>query len=63
MGLLVTLIAGLVLWIVLWSQGTKGFDAFLLTILMVLVAVGARVVWPMLPGNRKDDSGPITPNS
>jgi Mn2+/Fe2+ NRAMP family transporter len=59
MGLLLTLIAGLVLWIVLWSQGTKGFDAFLLTILMVLVAAGMRVVWPMLPGNRKDDDSPI----
>lgn len=63
MGLLLTLITGLVLWIVLWSQGTKGTDAFLLTILLVLVAAGMRVVWPMLPGNRKDDDSPLSRGS
>jgi len=52
MGLLLTLIAGLVVWIVLWAIGVKGFDAFLVTIVMLLVAVAARIVLPFLPGNR-----------
>ena len=53
MGLLMTLIAGLVLWIVLWAIGVKGFDAFLITIAMVLVAATARILSPYLPGNRE----------
>jgi hypothetical protein len=63
MGLLLTLIAGLVVWIVLWALGTKGFDAFMITVLMVLVAAGLRIVWPMLPGNRKDPDSPLTGGS
>jgi hypothetical protein len=54
MGLLLTLIAGLVIWIVLWAIGAKGFDAFLITIAMVLVAAGARIFAPYLPGNRPE---------
>jgi hypothetical protein len=53
MGLLLTLIAGLVIWIVLWATGTKGFDAFLVTILLVLIAAGAHIIAPFLPGNSK----------
>jgi hypothetical protein len=63
MGLLLTLIAGLVVWIVLWALGSKGFDAFMITIVMVLVAAGARVIWPMLPGNRKPKDSPLTRGS
>jgi hypothetical protein len=55
MGLLLTLIAGLVVWIVLWAIGVKSFDAFLITIFMVLVAAGVRIFSPYLPGNRADD--------
>ena len=40
MGLLLTLIAGLVIWIVLWAIGMKSFDAFLITMLMVVIAAG-----------------------
>ena len=54
MGLLLTLIAGLVVWIVLWAIGIKGFDAFLITIAMVLVALAGRMISPFLPGNRSD---------
>ena len=32
MGLLLTTIAGLVVWIVLWAIGVKSFDAFLITV-------------------------------
>ena len=53
MGVLLTLIAGLVVWIVLWAIGAKSFDAFLITAVMVLVAASAHYIWPTLPGNRK----------
>ena len=55
MGILLTTIAGLVLWIVLWSIGVKSFDAFMLTVLMIVIAATAHIVAPFLPGNRSDD--------
>ena len=55
MGLLLTTMAGLVVWIVLWAIGVKSFDAFLITLAMVLVAATARVFAPFLPGNRGDE--------
>ena len=55
MGVLLTLIAGLVVWIVLWATGAKSFDAFLITLVMLLVAAAAHIVWPTLPGNRDPD--------
>jgi hypothetical protein len=54
MTLLLSLIVGLVLWLVLWAVDVKSFDAFLITILMVLVAGTVRIVTPYLPGNRPD---------
>ena len=54
MGLLLTTIAGLVVWIVLWALGVKSFDAFMITVLMVVIAATARIVAPFLPGNRPD---------
>jgi hypothetical protein len=53
MGLLLTLIAGLVIWIVLWALGSKGFDAFMITVVMVVIAAAVRLVTPYLPGNRR----------
>ena len=55
MGVLLTLIAGLSVWIVLWSLGAKSFDAFLITIVMLIVAAAAHMIWPTLPGNRDPD--------
>ncbi len=55
MGVLLTLIAGLVVWIVLWAIGAKSFDAFLITMLMLIVAAAAHIIWPTLPGNRDPD--------
>jgi hypothetical protein len=52
MGLFLTTCAGLVLWIVLWALNVKPFDAFLLTLLMVIIAVTMRFITPYLPGNR-----------
>jgi hypothetical protein len=53
MGLLLTLITGLVIWIVLWATGVKGFDSFMITIVLLLLAVAMHIVWPFLPGNQR----------
>ncbi len=37
MGFILTVTAGLVVWIVLWAIGLKGFDAFLLAAVIILV--------------------------
>lgn len=58
MGLLLTLIVGLVIWIVLWGTSLmKSFDAFLIGMFLVLLVAGARVVTPHLPGSRSVDDG------
>ena len=54
MGILLTTIAGLVVWIVLWALGVKSFDAFMITVLMIVIAAAAHIVAPFLPGNRPD---------
>jgi hypothetical protein len=58
MGLYLTLIAGLALWIVLWAIGVKGFDGFMITVLMIVIAAAARLVWVYIPGNRDPDRRP-----
>jgi len=52
MGLFLTLITGLVIWIVLWAIGVKSFDGFLITLLLLIVGSAAHFVWALLPGNR-----------
>jgi hypothetical protein len=52
MGLTLTGTAGLCLWIVLWSLGVSGFDAILIAVVMVLVAIAVRNLLPFLPGRR-----------
>jgi hypothetical protein len=54
MGVLLTLIAGLVVWVVLWALGTKGFDAFMITVLMLVIAAAGHIVLPHLPGRRRE---------
>ena len=58
MGLVLTTTFGLVLWIVLWAIGAKSFDAFLITLVMLIVAAAAHIIWPTLPGNRDHDRRP-----
>jgi hypothetical protein len=53
--LLLTTTAGLVIWIVLWAIGVKSFDAFLITMLLVLLAATWLLVSPYLPGARRAD--------
>lgn len=48
MGVILTATAGLCLWIILWSLGMSGFDAILIAIVMVLVALAVRSVLPQL---------------
>jgi hypothetical protein len=52
MGLILTITVGLWLWIILWSLGLSGFDAIMIGLAMVLVAVAVRGVLPHLPGRR-----------
>jgi hypothetical protein len=52
MGLILTATAGLCIWIVIWSLNVSGLDAFLITIGMVLIAIGVRNLAPFLPGRR-----------
>jgi hypothetical protein len=54
MGILLTTIAGLALWIVLWALDVKSFDAFLITVLMVVLAATAHIAAPFLPGHRSE---------
>jgi hypothetical protein len=51
MGLIVTATFGLCLWIVLWAIGfASGFDAILIGIALVLIAIGVRNVLPRRRG-------------
>jgi len=52
MGLILTATAGLALWIVIWALNVSGFDAIMIAIVMVLIAVGVRNLLPFLPGRR-----------
>ena len=53
MGLYLTLIAGLVVWIVLWGTGLmKSFDGFLLGMSLVLLAATFVIVGRHLPGGK-----------
>jgi hypothetical protein len=54
MGLLLTLIAGLVVWVVLWAIGAKSLDAFLITVAMVVLAAAVRLVMPHMPGRSRE---------
>jgi hypothetical protein len=53
MGVILATTFGLILWLVLWAIGVKAFDAFMLTVLIALVAATARMLAPYLPGNRR----------
>jgi Mg/Co/Ni transporter MgtE len=48
MGVLVALTVGLVIWITAWAFGVKSFDAFMVTVLLVVVAATVRIVSPFV---------------
>ncbi len=51
-GLILTATAGLSLWIVLWALNISGFDAILIVVVMMLIAIAVRQVIPFLPSRR-----------
>lgn len=46
MGTVAALTVGLIIWIVLWSTGTKAIDAFLIPLFLVLGAVATKMIVP-----------------
>jgi hypothetical protein len=44
MGFAAATTAGLIVWLVLWATGQKAVDAFLVTVVIVLVAATVRMV-------------------
>jgi hypothetical protein len=56
MGLVLAATAGLIVWIVLWALGAKGFDAFMLAAVIILVGGTVKILAGYLPG-RRDSSG------
>jgi hypothetical protein len=53
MGFVLAATFGFMVWIVLWALGAKGFDAFMITVLILVVAATGRILAPFLPGNRQ----------
>jgi len=53
MGLFLTTIGALVVWVVLWAIGVKSFDGFLLATLIVLLAGTLKLLAPYLPGAKR----------
>jgi hypothetical protein len=52
MGLLLTVTAALVIWIVIWALGNSGLDASLLALAIIVVGAAARLLAGYLPGRR-----------
>jgi hypothetical protein len=52
MGLILTVTAGLVVWIVLWALGSKGIDALMLAVAIILLGASLRILSGYLPGRR-----------
>ncbi len=52
MGLVLTVTAGLIVWITLWALGAKGFDSFLLATVIILVGASLKILSGYLPGRR-----------
>jgi hypothetical protein len=48
MSVLVALTVGLVVWITAWAFGVKSFDAFLVTVALVVTAAAVRLIAPFV---------------
>jgi hypothetical protein len=53
MGLIFSATTGFVIWIVLWAIGVKAIDSFMITVLILVIAAGTRMVLPYLPGHQR----------
>jgi hypothetical protein len=49
MGLVVATTLGLIIWLVMWALGVKAVDAFIITLLIVVVAATMRILASYLP--------------
>lgn len=54
MGLVLATTAGLVVWLVLWSVGSKAIDSFMISIVIILVASLVRMAMTQLTGQSSD---------
>jgi hypothetical protein len=63
LAVLVTLTVGLVWWIAAWALGVKAFDAFLLTMFMVVVAATAHIYAPLVRKMLGKEKAPLTERS
>jgi len=64
-GVVISVAAGLILWVVLWALGAKGFDGGMIFLLVVLAAASVRTIANILPGNQdsersRPDAAPFT---
>ncbi len=53
MGMVLATTFGMVMWIVLWALLGKGFDAFLVTMTILLVGACLRILARYLPGSAR----------
>jgi hypothetical protein len=52
MGLVLTATFGLIVWVVLWALGAKGFDAFMIATVIILIGATLKILTGYLPGRR-----------
>ncbi|MGH2875600.1 MAG: hypothetical protein ACRDK7_05240 [Solirubrobacteraceae bacterium] len=50
MGFVLTITAGLVLWVVVWALGMAGFDGFIFATAIILAGATVRLLAGYLPG-------------
>ena len=48
MGTVAAFTVGLIIWIVLWANGAKAFDAFLIPVFLLVVGATLRIVMPFV---------------
>ncbi|HWI22522.1 MAG TPA: hypothetical protein VNT22_07900 [Baekduia sp.] len=53
MGTILSATAGFCLWVALWSLNVKAIDGFMITLLIVIVALAMRMLLPHIPSNRR----------
>lgn len=53
MGTILATTAGLCIWLIMWSVDVKALDAFLVTLLIMILALTVRMLLPFVPGNRR----------
>jgi hypothetical protein len=58
---LVAVMVGAIVWTITWAFDLKGFDGFLLMLLIVLGAATFQLLAPYLPGNRDQDAASTDP--